>query len=57
MNLQRKVQEMRVRYQPKTLQQPEEIHLHWHDLLGSARISSPGRPGECVGNVAYEHYR
>jgi hypothetical protein len=40
MNLQKKVQEMRLRYQPRASQQPEEIHMHWQELLGSARISS-----------------
>ena len=40
MNLQRKVQEMRARYQPKDPLPLQEIHLRWQDLLGTSRISS-----------------
>ena len=40
MNVQRKVQEMRLRYQPETPQLPQEIHLRWQEVLGPARISS-----------------
>jgi len=40
MNVQMKVHEMRSRYQPMVQQLPQEIHLRWHDVLGSARIGS-----------------
>jgi hypothetical protein len=40
MNVQKKVQEMRLRYQPETPQLPQEIHMHWQEVLGPARISS-----------------
>jgi hypothetical protein len=41
MNLQRKVQEMRTRYQPEAAPLPQEIHLSWQELFGPARIGSP----------------
>jgi len=40
MNLQKKVQEMRGRYQSKAPQLPEEVHLRWQELLGPARIGT-----------------
>src|SRR5438876_1071442 len=40
MNLQMKVQEMRGRYQSMAPQLPQEIHMHWQELLGPARIGS-----------------
>ncbi len=40
MNVQRKVQEMRLRYQPETTQPPQEIHQRWQEALGPVRISS-----------------
>jgi hypothetical protein len=40
MNLQKKVHEMRLRYQPETPPPAQEIHLRWQDVLGPARISS-----------------
>jgi hypothetical protein len=40
MNVQKKVQEMRLRYQPETPQLPQEVHLRWQDVLGPARIGS-----------------
>jgi len=40
MNLQRKVQEMRTRYQHTESPTRQEVHLHWHDLIGVARIGS-----------------
>jgi hypothetical protein len=40
MNLQRKVQEMRARYQPELPQLPQEMHTSWQALLGPARIGS-----------------
>lgn len=40
LNVQWKVQEMRLRYQPEAPQLPQEIHLRWQEVLGSARISS-----------------
>src|SRR5260370_37151189 len=40
MNLQKKVQEMRARYLPKDPLPPEEMHLHWRELVGEARLSS-----------------
>jgi len=40
MNVQKKVQEMRARYLPKDPLPPEEMHLHWRELVGEARLSS-----------------
>jgi len=40
MNLQKKVLEIRGRYQTKAPQLPEEIHMRWQELLGPARIGS-----------------
>jgi hypothetical protein len=40
MNLQKKVQEMRARYLPKDPLPPVEMHLHWQELVGEARLSS-----------------
>ena len=40
MNLQKRVQEVRARYQPKVPLPPQEIHLRWRELVGEARISS-----------------
>ena len=40
MNLQKKVQEMRGRYQSKAPQQPEEVHLRWQEVLGPTRIGT-----------------
>ncbi len=40
MDVQRKVQEMRARYQPKDLPAAQEIHLRWQELAGAARIAS-----------------
>ena len=40
MNLLRKVQEIRERYQSPDSSQQEEIHLHWQALIGSTRIRS-----------------
>jgi len=52
MNLQRKVQEMRARYQPKDPLQPsQEVHLHWQDLLGTARISSHDDLEQMLGKL------
>ncbi len=52
MNLQRKVQEMRARYQPKDPLQPsQEVHLHWQDLLGTSRISSQDDLEQMLGKM------
>jgi len=40
LDVQKKVQEMRQRYQSETPQLPQEIHLRWQEVLGLARISS-----------------
>jgi hypothetical protein len=40
MNMQRKVQEMRARYQPKDPSPAQEIRLRWQELAGAARIAS-----------------
>ena len=51
MNLQRKVQEMRARYQPKDPLPSQEIHLHWQDLLGTSRISSQDDLEQMLGKL------
>ena len=47
MNLVRKVQEIRERYQPPDSSQQEEIHLHWQALVGSTRIRSQDDLDQC----------
>ena len=51
MNLQRKVQEMRARYQPKDPLPSQEVHLHWQDLLGTSRISSQDDLEQMLGKL------
>jgi hypothetical protein len=52
MNLLRKVQEIRVRYQPiNSPPTQEEVHLHWQALVGGARISSQDDLEEMLGKL------
>ena len=51
LNLQRKVQEMRARYQPKDPLPSREIHLHWQDLLGTSRLSSQDDLEQMLGKL------
>ena len=52
MNLLRKVQEMRARYQPiDTSSTQEEVHLHWQNLVGGARISSQNELEQMLGKL------
>ena len=51
MNLQMKVQEMRVRYQPKDPLPSREIHLHWQDLVGTSRLSSQDDLEQMLGKL------
>ena len=51
MNLLRKVQEIRERYQPPDSSQQEEIHLHWQALIGSTRIRSQDELDQMLGKL------
>ncbi len=51
MNLQRKVQEMRARYQPKDPLPVQEVHWHWQDLLGTSRIRSQDDLEQMLGKL------
>ena len=51
MNLLRKVQEIRERYQPSDPSQQEEIHLHWQALIGSTRIRTQDELDQMLGNL------
>ena len=51
MNLQRKVQEMRARYQPINPPPSQEVHLRWQDLLGTSRISSQDDLEQMLGKL------
>ena len=52
MNLVRKVQEIRERYQPPdSLASQEEIHLHWQALVGNTRIRSQDELDQMLGKL------
>jgi hypothetical protein len=51
MNLQRKVQEMRARYQPIDQKPQQEIRLYWQDLVGTSRISSQDDLEQMLGKL------
>ena len=51
MNLQRKVQEMRARYQPINPPPSQEVHLRWQELLGTSRISSQDDLEQMLGEI------
>ena len=51
MNLLRKVQEIRERYQSPDSSQQEEIHLHWQALIGGARIRSQDDLEQMLGKL------
>ena len=40
MNLQQKILEIRARYQQRESSTPQEVHLHWRELVGAAHIGS-----------------
>ncbi len=41
LDLSKKVQEIRARYQTEGQVQSQEVYMSWHNLLGQQRISSP----------------
>ncbi len=51
MNLQMKLRDMRVRYQSKDSPLLQEVHLHWQDLVGGARISSQDDLEQVLGKL------
>ena len=51
MNVQRKVQEMRLRYQPEIPQPSQEVRLRWQEVLGSARICSQDDLEQMLGKL------
>ena len=51
MNLLKKVQEIHARYQPIDSSPLQEIHLHWQDLVGDARISSQDELEQMLGKI------
>lgn len=52
MDLLRKVQEIRERYQPiDSPQTQEEVHLHWQALIGNTRIRSQDELDQMLGRL------
>jgi hypothetical protein len=51
MNLLKKVQEIRARYQPIDQKPLQEVHLHWQALVGTSRISSQDDLEQMLGKL------
>jgi hypothetical protein len=51
MNLLRKVQEIRERYQQPDSPTKQEVHLHWQALIGSTRIRTQDDLDQMLGNL------
>jgi hypothetical protein len=51
MNLLRKIQEIRERYQPSNPPPQEEVHLHWQALVGSTRLHTQDDLDQMLGKL------